>query len=101
MFYPDWILKLKDGTIGIFDTKSGATAINPEGRAKGLADKLKVLNNSNKNKFIGGLVVKENEQWYFYEDEEYQSLEGDNLEYGYSYVPGKLCDNWKPLIEIF
>jgi type III restriction enzyme len=23
LFYPDWILKFKDGRIGIFDTKSG------------------------------------------------------------------------------
>jgi len=44
LFYPDWILKFKDGRIGIFDTKSGFTAQNPEGRAEGLANKLKELN---------------------------------------------------------
>jgi type III restriction enzyme len=40
LFYPDWIVKLKDGRIGIFDTKAGMT-LKTEGRAKGLASKLK------------------------------------------------------------
>ena len=30
-FYPDYIIQFADGRIGIFDTKSGFTAANPEG----------------------------------------------------------------------
>jgi type III restriction enzyme len=87
LFYPDWILKFKDGRIGLFDTKSGFTAQNPEGRAEGLSNKLVELNN-NDSKFVGGLVVLENNQWY------YCSL------LPYIYVPGKISPNWKLLETI-
>src|SRR5690606_10312527 len=55
LFYPDWILKFRDGRVGIFDTKSGFTAQNPEGRAQGLHSKLSALNQNGGN-FIGGLL---------------------------------------------
>jgi type III restriction enzyme len=84
LFYPDWILKFKDGRIGIFDTKSGFTAQNPEGRAEGLANKLLELNKNGGN-FIGGLVVLENNQWYC----------SKSLPYIYS--PGNLSGNWQKL----
>lgn len=87
LFYPDWILKLKDGRVGIFDTKSGQTAQNPEGRAEGLYKKLKELN-KNKENYIGGLVVEENNQWYYCEKMPYE------------YSKGKLNDNWVLLENI-
>jgi type III restriction enzyme len=87
LFYPDWIFKFKDGRIGIFDTKSGQTAQNPEGRAEGIAKKLQELN-ENGNKYIGGLVVLENNQWYFCEKMPYE------------YTQGKINDNWK-LLQIY
>jgi len=52
LFYPDWIVKFRDGRYGIFDTKSGIT-LNTEGRAKGLAIKLKGLG----KKYMGGIVT--------------------------------------------
>lgn len=110
LFYPDWILKFKDGRIGIFDTKSGFTAQNPEGRAEGLANKLKELNAEGGN-YIGGLVVLENNQWYYFTDEKYLLEPEMNIakepqaEYGcqfkYEYTPGKLNDNWKPFGNLF
>ncbi|MGB2866110.1 MAG: DEAD/DEAH box helicase family protein [Sedimentisphaerales bacterium] len=51
LFYPDWIVKLADGRIGIFDTKLGQT-LDTEGRAKGLATRLQELGDV----FIGGIV---------------------------------------------
>jgi type III restriction enzyme len=51
LFYPDWIIKLSNGKIGIFDTKTGMS-LNTEGRAKGLAKKLKELGEN----CIGGIV---------------------------------------------
>lgn len=51
LFYPDWIIKLADERVGIFDTKSGQT-LNTEGRAKGLARKLQEL----RSDFVGGIV---------------------------------------------
>ena len=87
LFYPDWILKFKDGRIGLFDTKSGFTAQNPEGRAEGLANKIQELN-SQGLKVIGGLVVLENNQWYF------------SSSLPYTYTPGKLSPNWQLLETI-
>jgi len=110
LFYPDWILKFKDGRIGIFDTKSGFTAQNPEGRAEGLADKILELNSEGGN-FIGGLVVLENNQWYYFNNEKYSmedvtnKVEEPQEEYGkkfnYEYTPGKLNENWKPFEKVF
>ena len=86
LFHPDWIVRLKDGRIGIFDTKAGSTAKNPEGREKGLAGKIKSMNNeAGSEVFWGGLTVKENGLWYWHD--------GNN----YSYTPGKIDERWKPL----
>lgn len=110
LFYPDWILKFKDGRIGIFDTKSGMTAQNPEGRAEGLANKIKELN-SNGGNYIGGLVVLENNQWYYFNNEKYileetinevnepQEVYGNK--FGYSYTPGNLSKDWKLMNNLF
>lgn len=76
-------------TIGIFDTKGGTTAINPEGRAEALAMKIKELNRVSETEFIGGLVVKESGQWYFNNSEKY------------SYTPGRLNPDWKLMRELF
>ena len=90
LFYPDWIIKFKDGRIGIFDTKSGRTASDPEGREKGLHEKIVAMNAAaGKDVYVGGLVVMENEQWYW--------NEGVN----YKYSKGKLDDEWKLLKTIF
>jgi type III restriction enzyme len=110
LFYPDWIIKFKDGRIGIFDTKSGQTAQNPEGRAEGLADKIKELN-TNGGKYVGGLVIPENNQWYYFNNEKYlldetvHKSKESKTEYAvgfdYEYTPGKLTENWKLLSELF
>jgi type III restriction enzyme len=109
LFYPDWILKFRDGRIGIFDTKSGFTAQNPEGRAEGLANKLLELNKDGV-KFIGGLVVLENNQWYYFDNEKYSIEDKINSvdeppeyksKYNYEYTIGNLNDNWKLLNELF
>ena len=85
LFYPDWIIKFKDGRVGIFDTKSGRTATNTEGRATALAKKLKELG----KKYIGGIAIKENGVWYHNDSEDYK------------YVPGKLDKNWKKIEDLF
>ena len=98
LFYPDWILKFKDGRIGIFDTKSGNTAQNPEGRAEGLANKLKELNTEG-GSYVGGLVVLENNQWHYFFNSEFSKDETKELNYEYS--PGKLSNNWKLFSNLF
>lgn len=85
LFYPDWILKFKNGRVGIFDTKSGRTATNTEGRAPALAQKLKELG----KKYIGGIVIKENGVWHYNDVENYK------------YTPGNLDKNWKKFEDLF
>lgn len=101
LFYPDWIIKFKDGRIGIFDTKSGNTAQNPEGRAEGLAKKLIELNKEGGN-YIGGLVVLENNQWYYFNNETYlkEYSEDNQIDFEYDYTPGKLNKHWQLFSEI-
>jgi type III restriction enzyme len=84
IFYPDWILKLKDGRVLIVDTKAGRTASDTEGRAEGLAQRLQALG----DKFVGGIVLKENGVWHL------------NSSPSYSYTPGKLSGDWKLLQDI-
>lgn len=92
LFYPDWIIKLKDNKIGIFDTKGGQTASSQETieKAEALNKYIKQLNKIGgcEHEFIGGIVIKENEQWYY----------NDNS--SYSYRQGKL-DDWKLLVDLF
>ena len=90
LFYPDWIVKFKDGRIGIFDTKSGATATNPEGRETGLYEKIRSMNAAAGHlMFVGGLVVRENGQWYYNEGKDYV------------YSKGHLNVGWKLMQVLF
>lgn len=93
LFYPDWIIRYKDGTIGIYDTKAGTTAIEAKDRAESLYRKLIELNSNlvefEKNpspkqgslfngeypkikKFVGGIVVNRNGTWFCNSSENYE-----------------------------
>lgn len=85
LFYPDWIIRFKDGKIGIFDTKSGRTATDTEGRAPALAEKLKELGKN----FVGGIILKEGSVWHYNDSKDYK------------YIPGKLDKNWKKFEDLF
>jgi type III restriction enzyme len=84
LFYPDWIVKLKDGRIGIIDTKSGMTASNTEGRAEALAERIKDF----EGKVFSGIAVKENAIWHL------------NSSNQYEYTPGNLNQDWVPLSSL-
>jgi type III restriction enzyme len=87
LFYPDWIIKFKDGRVGIFDTKKGNTAEDTEGRAEALAKKLKELGKN----YVGGIAVFENGVWHY------------NGSVKYKYQRGKIEDdkNWKKFEDLF
>jgi len=87
LFFPDWIIKFKDGRIGIFDTKAGDTAL-PEkckDKAKALSIKLKSFGKD----YVGGIAVFENGIWYYNDVEEYD------------YSPNKLNNDWKKFEDLF
>lgn len=62
LFYPDFIIRFKNGKIGIFDPKKGQTATDPEttDKAKALELKIKELGKN----FVGGITVFGNGVWY-------------------------------------
>ena len=92
LFYPDWVLKKIDGTIGIFDTKAGQTAssVETKNKAEALQKRLKALNDLNCNsiRYEGGIVRKENGLWYYNDNPTYDYQEGST-------------DGWKILSDMF
>ena len=56
-FYVDFIIKLKDGKIGLFDTKSGITARDAKSKALGLQKAIKEMG----KQITGGLVCNTDE----------------------------------------
>lgn len=83
-FYPDFIIQFKDGTIGIFETKSGFTAgEDAKERAESLQRYIKKQNKSGK-KIIGGIAICVNGTWRYNDKENYK------------YNPEDLS-NWKVL----
>jgi len=69
-FFIDWVVKFKDGRIGLFDTKEGITAETSKHRAEGLAAYIKAENKKGK-KLIGGIVVPKDGSWRFNDSEKY------------------------------
>src|SRR3989344_1921271 len=61
-FYPDFIVKFIDGSIGIYDTKSGFTAVSKDTAAKSEALQAYISSNK-KNKLKGGIVLKQADGW--------------------------------------
>lgn len=70
-FFVDWIVKFKDGKIGLFDTKEGITAETAKYKAEGLAVYIKVENKKGK-KLFGGIVAPKDGSWRFNDSEKYE-----------------------------
>ena len=89
LFYPDFIIRFKNGKVGIFDPKKDQTAEDPEtaDKAKALALKLKKLGKG----YIGGIAVFKNGIWNY------------NGSVKYRYQGGKISQdkNWKPFEKLF
>lgn len=71
-FYPDFIVALEDGRIGIFDTKAGTTAEKAGPKAEALAKYIKKENQKrSKEPLFGGIVVFKNESCRYNDSEKY------------------------------
>lgn len=70
-FYIDWIVKYKNGKVGLFDTKSGITAETAKLKAEGLCQYIKEQNAKGKNLF-GGIVIKHLGSWRYNDKEIYE-----------------------------
>lgn len=91
LFYPDWVFRKKDGTIGIFDTKGGQTASSTEtkNKAEALQKRLRILNGWNREtiRYVGGIVIKANGTWYYNDNDTYSYQQGST-------------DGWKRLSDL-
>ena len=77
-FYPDFIVKYKNGRVGIFDTKEGATAKSGETILKSNA--LQDYVSKTSKKLFGGIVIpndKEMKIWKINQDKKYNYEEGN------------------------
>lgn len=68
VFYVDFIVKLTDGRIGLFDTKSGWTAEVARHKSDGLQKYIKEQN----KKIFGGIVYPKANSFYMYTDIPYK-----------------------------
>ena len=75
LFYPDWIYKKTDGTIGIFDTKGGITAsdLSTKNKAEALQKRIMSLNAWHREtiRYEGGIAILSNGMWYYNDSETY------------------------------
>ncbi|ODS39905.1 MAG: hypothetical protein A7315_10165 [Candidatus Altiarchaeales archaeon WOR_SM1_79] len=69
LFFPDWIIKLKNGKILILDTKQGLTAKSNDTKYK--AEALQEWINKNKKDIDGGIVVSVSGIWKINNNKEY------------------------------
>ena len=92
LFYPDWIYKKKDETIGIFDTKGGITAsdTSTKNKAEALQKKIQYLNGWNREsiRYEGGIAIKRNGMWYYNDNTIYNYQEGNS-------------EGWKNMNDLF
>jgi len=70
-FYVDFIVKLADGRIGLFDTKSGWTAKEAGNKSDGLQKYINEQNKKKKNIF-GGIVIPKSGSFFTYNEIPYK-----------------------------
>lgn len=70
-FYVDFIVKLKDDRIGLFDTKSGWTAASAGPKSDGLQKYIKEQSKKNRNLF-GGIIIPKSNSFYTYKKVPYK-----------------------------
>ncbi|MDO8639361.1 MAG: hypothetical protein Q7R53_00410, partial [bacterium] len=68
-FYVDFVVMMKNGIIGLFDTKSGYTAELAKSRSDGL---IKYISEQKKKRLDGGIVRYEKKSWLYFTDKEYK-----------------------------
>ena len=74
-FYPDFIIQFKDGTVGIFETKSGFTA-GEDAKERAEALQRYIKKNSSK-KLWGGIAVYVNGTWRYNDSPKYKYDQSD------------------------
>lgn len=76
-FYVDFIFMLKNGQIGLFDTKSGITAKVAKDKAEALAKYIKTQNQKYNKKLFGGIVIFKDGSCRYNDNEKYEYNENN------------------------
>lgn len=64
-FYVDYIIKLKNGTVCLFDTKTKDSDPNAPAKHNALLDYIEKENALNEKRLIGGVIIQEDDNWYY------------------------------------
>lgn len=72
LFYVDFIVYFKDGTIGLYDTKSGFTAKDAKAKAEALYHYIQEYKNATGKNMVGGIVTVVGSQFYIHQSDTYE-----------------------------
>jgi len=64
-FYVDYVIRLKNGTVCLFDTKTKDSDPNAPNKHNALLDYIEKENKQHNSRLMGGVIVPENENWYY------------------------------------
>lgn len=64
-FYVDYIIRLKNGTVCLFDTKSKDSDPNAPHKHNALLKYIKSENEKNHKRLMGGVIIEQNDNWYY------------------------------------
>lgn len=64
-FYVDFVIRLKNGTVCLFDTKSKESDANAPMKHNALLDYIKHENELNHKRLMGGVIIEKNDNWYY------------------------------------
>ncbi len=67
-FYIDFVIRMMDRRIGLFDTKAGFTAKIAKPKSEALS---RYLRDNKSKKVFGGIAIFENGEWLYNDNEEY------------------------------
>ena len=75
-FQPDFLILFKNGKVGIFDTKAGKGYNENDNEEKSNALQQYIVDENSKVKnLVGGLVIKNNGNFYYYDRGVYKTYE--------------------------
>lgn len=77
-FYVDYIIRLKNGTVCLFDTKSQDSDPNAPHKHNALLEYISVQNKNFHKRLMGGVIIRDNDNWYYspFKIENTSSLDG-------------------------
>lgn len=66
-FYVDYIVRLKNGTVCLFDTKTTGSDPNAPAKHNALLEYINKENREHHKRLMGGIIINDGENWYYSE----------------------------------